>query len=87
MPFDLSLPIYAASGLALVAFIGYVGRPKIRIRTYNKAFGGLRVMEIALVLSRAAGTKGHTGLERLTPSAEVVVYVTLKAVTMKSGNH
>jgi len=87
MAFDLSLPIYAASGLALIALIGYLGRPRIRIRTYNKAFGGLRVMEIALVLSRAAGMRRHAAMEHLTPAAEIVVYVTLKAATMKSGNH
>jgi hypothetical protein len=87
MPFDTSLPIYAASGLALLALISYVGWPRIRVRTYNKAFGGLRVMELAVVLSRAAGLRRHAAVERLTPTAEVVVYVTLKAVTMKSGNH
>lgn len=77
MPFNLSLPVYAASGIALIAVFSYVGWPKIRLRTYNKTLGGLRVMEIALILSRARTWRPRPAV-RLARAAELVVYVTLK---------
>ena len=49
MPFDLSLPIYAAASVGLVAAAHFFARPHIRLRTYNKVHGGLRVVEIALI--------------------------------------
>ena len=53
MFFDLSLPLFAASGLALGAILTYFGWPHIRMRTYNKTHGGLRVVEVAFILSPA----------------------------------
>ncbi len=46
MPFDLSLPLFAASGLALAAVVTYFGWPHIRVRTYNKTHGDLRVINM-----------------------------------------
>src|SRR5216683_2674040 len=53
MPFDLSLPLVAATALALAALITWLGLPHIRVRTYNKTHGDLRVIEVALMLSRS----------------------------------
>jgi hypothetical protein len=53
MPFDLSLPLVAATALALAAVITWLGLPHIRVRTYNKTHGDLRVVEVALMLSRS----------------------------------
>ena len=50
MPFDLSLPLFAAFGLALGAVVTYFGWPRIHLRTYNKTHGDLRVVELALIL-------------------------------------
>ena len=54
MPFDLSLPLFAAFGLALGAVVTYFGWPRIHLRTYNKTHGDLRVVELDLILSRPA---------------------------------
>jgi hypothetical protein len=81
MPFDLSLPLFAAFGLALGAVVTYFGWPHIRIRTYNKTHGDLRVVELALILSRPARARqfslGET--ERPPAGAEFVIYMTLKS--------
>jgi hypothetical protein len=53
MPFDLSLPAYAAFAIAGIAVLSRFGWPQLRLRTYNKVHGGLRVIEIALILSHA----------------------------------
>jgi hypothetical protein len=75
MPFDLALPI--ASAVALLAIAGYVGRPQLRMRTYNKVHGGLRVIEVAFILSRARrARKALAAADR--QAAEFVVYMTLK---------
>jgi hypothetical protein len=80
MPFDLSLPLFAAFGLALGAVVTYFGWPHIRLRTYNKTHGDLRVVELALILSRPARARqpalGNT--ERPSAGAEFVIYMTLK---------
>jgi hypothetical protein len=84
MPFDLSLPLFAASGLALAAVVTYFGWPHIRVRTYNKTHGDLRVIEVALMLSRSARpflpaaqpTSGKSA--NRVPGAEFVIYMTLK---------
>jgi hypothetical protein len=80
MPFELSLPIFAASGVAFCAVMTYLGWPHIRIRTYNKIHGGLRVVEIAFILSRAARARQPALGEpaRDAPGAEFVIYMTLK---------
>jgi hypothetical protein len=84
MPFDLSLPLFAASGLALAAVITYFGWPHIRVRTYNKTHGDLRVIEVALMLSRsarpflpAAQPTSCKSANRV-PGAEFVIYMTIK---------
>ena len=84
MPFDLSLPLFAASGLALAAIVTYLGWPHIRVRTYNKTHGDLRVIEVAFMLSRsarpfqtAAQPNQAKSAGRL-PGAEFVIYMTLK---------
>jgi hypothetical protein len=82
MPFDISLPIYAASAacaVAALAALRHLGRPHVRLRTYNKIHGGLRVVEIALILSRAAGARaiGEAG-RHAQAKAEFVIYMTLK---------
>ena len=85
MPFDLSLPLFAATGLALAALITYFGWPHIRVRTYNKTHGDLRVIEVALMLSRSArpflpAAQSNLGKSpNRVPGAEFVIYMTLKA--------
>jgi hypothetical protein len=84
MPFDLSLPLFAASGLAIGAIVTYFGWPHIRMRTYNKTHGDLRVVEIAFILSRsarpfqAAAQSNHGKSAAPLPGAEFVIYMTLK---------
>jgi hypothetical protein len=84
MPFDLSLPLFAASGLALAAVVTYFGWPHIRVRTYNKTHGDLRVIEVALMLSRSArpflpaAQPNHGKPANRVPGAEFVIYMTLK---------
>jgi hypothetical protein len=58
MPFDLSLPAYAAFAIAGIALLSRFGWPQLRLRAYNKVHGGLRVIEIALVLSRTGAAGG-----------------------------
>jgi hypothetical protein len=85
MPFDLSLPLFAATGLALAALVTYFGWPHIRVRTYNKTHGDLRVIEVALMMSRSArpflpATQANHGKSAdRVPGAEFVIYMTLKA--------
>ena len=85
MPFDLSLPLVAATAVTIAALVTWLGVPNIRVRTYNKTHGDLRVVELAVILSRspvrafrwaAHGNDGKAG-ER-TPGAEFVIYMTLK---------
>ncbi len=84
MPFDLSLPLFAASGLALGALVTYFGWPHIRMRTYNKTHGDLRVVEVAFMLSRSArpflpAAQSNQGKAAgPVPGAEFVIYMTLK---------
>jgi hypothetical protein len=85
MPFDLSLPLIAASALAVAALITWLGLPHIRVRTYNKTHGDLRVIELALMLSRSPfrpflpATQSNQGKSgESAPGAEFVIYVTLK---------
>jgi hypothetical protein len=80
MPFDLSLPLFAASGLALGAAVTYFGWPHVRMRTYNKTHGDLRVVELAFILSRAARARQASfGKTASQPAgAEFVIYMTLK---------
>jgi hypothetical protein len=85
MPFDLSLPLFAATGLALAALATYFGWPHIRVRTYNKTHGDLRVIEVALMMSRSArpflpaAEANHGKSANRVPGAEFVIYMTLKA--------
>ena len=85
MPFDLSLPLFAATGLALAALVTYWGWPHIRVRTYNKTHGDLRVIEVALMMSRSArpflpaAQANHGKSADRVPGAEFVIYMTLKA--------
>jgi hypothetical protein len=58
MPFDLSLPAYAAFAIAGIALLSRFGWPQLRLRTYNEVHGGLRIIEIALSLSRAGAAGG-----------------------------
>jgi len=84
MPFDLSLPLFAAFGLALGAIVTYFGWPHIRMRTYNKTLGDLRVIEIAFMLSRPTrpflpAPQPNPGQPASpAPGAEFVIYMTLK---------
>jgi hypothetical protein len=85
MPFDLSLPLVAATGLALAAIVTWIGWPHIRVRTYNKTHGDLRVIEVALMLSRSpirsflpAAQSNHGKGSEQPPGAEFVIYMTLK---------
>ena len=95
MPFDLSLPVYAVSAafaVALLAVARHIGR-NIRLRTYNKIHGGLRVIEVALILSPTARERALSRADRHVPAAaaqvataqvakakaaEFVIYMTLK---------
>lgn len=86
MPFDLSLPLVAATALALAGLVTWLGVPNIRVRTYNKTHGDLRVVELAVILSRSPvraflwatqSNDGKTG-EPAAPGAEFVIYMTLK---------
>ncbi len=78
MTFELSLPIFAASGLTLLAALTYLGWPKLQIRTYNKMHGGLRVLEVAVILSRSIRLQQHANAEGSAPITEFVIYITLK---------
>jgi hypothetical protein len=84
MPFDLSLPIFAASALALGAALRYFGWPHIRMRIYNKTHGHLRVVEVAFILSHPARTRQAAGrhaparTDQHPAGAEFVIYMTLK---------
>ena len=84
MPFDLSLPLFAAFGLALGAVVTCFGWPHIRVRTYNKTYGDLRVVEVALILSRPVRARQSTrrptlgSAGRQPAGAEFVIYMTLK---------
>ena len=75
------MPLFAASGVALGAIVTYFGWPHIRMRTYNKTHGGLRVVEVAFILSpagrsRRAASGGKSEVVR--PATEFVIYMTLK---------
>jgi hypothetical protein len=74
---DAVLPIYAASALALVAVATYLGRPHVRVRTHNECHNGLRVIEVAFIVSRAA--RGRALASDAPPAAECAIYVTLKS--------
>jgi hypothetical protein len=52
MPFNLS--ILAASALIAIALVSLSGWPRLRLRTHSHAHGSIRVIELALILSRAA---------------------------------
>jgi hypothetical protein len=85
MPFDLSLPLVAATVLAVAALVTWLGLPHIRVRTYNKTHGDLRVIEVALMLSRSQfrpfqpATQSNQGKSGdPAPGAEFVIYMTLK---------
>jgi hypothetical protein len=83
MAFDLTLPLFAAFGVALGALVTYLGWPHVRLRTYNKTLGNLRVIEIALILSppakQAAGSARRPVSGNGTGGAtEFVIYMTLK---------
>ncbi len=81
MPFDLSLPLSASALLAcglvaaVLAAFTYFGLPHVRVRTYNKTHGGLRVAEVAFILSRPAALPRPKGARA---AAEFVIYMTLK---------
>jgi hypothetical protein len=87
MSFDLALPIYAASAIALVAVATYVGRPRFRMRTFRKTFGNLRVIEVAFILSRArrASRVREPAMAARSPAAEFVIYLTLKTDRRPDG--
>jgi hypothetical protein len=80
MPFDLSLPLFAAFGLALGGLVTYFGWPRIHLRTYHKTHGDLRVVELALILSRPARSRQPSGgkEEPERHPTEFVIYMTLK---------
>jgi hypothetical protein len=84
MPLDLSLPLFAASGLALGALVAYFGWPQIRMRIYNKTHGNLRVVEVAFILSHTARARQparrppHGTADGRPAGAEFVIYMTLK---------
>jgi len=79
MPFDLALPLYTACGLAVVAALTMLEWPRIRVRTYNKTHGDIRVMEIALILQRVPAARAQAiRKSEPPPRAEFVIYVTLK---------
>lgn len=87
MPFDLPLPLVAATVVALAGvIITWAGLPHIRVRTYNKTHGDLRVVEVALMLSRSSvrsflpvtQPNNGTKVAEPAPGAEFVIYMTLK---------
>jgi hypothetical protein len=85
MPFDLSLPLVAATVLGIAAVVTWLGLPHVRVRTYNKTHGDLRVIEVALMLSRSpvrpfltATTSNQSKSGEPAPGAEFVIYMTLK---------
>jgi hypothetical protein len=82
MPFDLALPI-ASAAVALLAVATYVGGPRIRMRTYNRVHNGLRVVEVAFMLTRGrrALRAGETGSGAARPATEFVIYLTLKTAS------
>ena len=88
MSFDLALPIYAASAAALVAAATLVGRPRIRLRTSNQTIGGLRVVEIAFMLTRAGRRQVVEAADQSAAgtAAEFVIYMTLKT-SRKTSRH
>jgi hypothetical protein len=75
MPFDLALPV--ASVVALLAVVSYLVLPRIQMRTYNRTHGGLRVIEVAFILSRPAAHRTQQR-DKAAVSTEFVIYVTLK---------
>lgn len=78
MTFDLSLPIFAAFGLTFLAALTYFGWPKIQVRTYNKIYGGLRVLEVAVTVSRSIRVQQPANAQASAPITEFVIYITLK---------
>lgn len=56
MPFDLpmSAVFVLAAVVTALALLGLLGWPRLRLRTHNQTYGRLRMIEIALILSRAA---------------------------------
>jgi hypothetical protein len=80
MPFDVTLPIYAVSALALVAALTWARRlvpvPRIQVRAQNEKHGALRVIELALVMSPAGRIRQPAQMQ--APGTEFVVYITLK---------
>jgi len=82
MPFDVTLPIYALSGLAVAATLAWTGRfipvPRIQLRAQNEKHGPLRVIELALVLSPAGRRLRQPAAGRAARATEFVVYITLK---------
>jgi hypothetical protein len=81
MPFDVTLPIYAVSALALVAALAWAGRllvPRIQMRAQNEKHGALRVIELALVLSPAGPVRPAAAAAKAARATEFVVYITLK---------
>jgi hypothetical protein len=79
MPFDVTLPIFAVSALALVAALwaGRLAVPRIQMRAQNEKHGALRVIELALVLS-PAGPVRPAAAAKAARATEFVVYITLK---------
>ena len=75
---ETALPIYAASAVALLAVATFLGRPHIRVRTHSECHNGLRVIEIALIVSRAARSRAPAP-DAGPPAAECAIYVTLKS--------
>lgn len=81
MPFDVTLPIYAVSALALVAALAWAGRlpvPRVQMRAQNEKHGALRVIELALVLSPARPVRPAAAAAKAARATEFVVYITLK---------
>ncbi len=80
MPFEVTLPIYAVSALALVAVLTWARRlvpvPRIQVRAQNQKHGALRVIELALVLSPAGRISQPAQVQ--ARGTEFVVYITLK---------
>jgi hypothetical protein len=78
MPFDVALPLCAASGVTLLAVFTWFGWPQLRLRSYNQLHNGLRVIEIALQVSRAARPRGLARGGAAARRAELVIYVTFR---------